>query len=120
MTAPAALSAGTLTGDKIRNPHGDQLGHLEEIVIDLDNGRVAYAVLAAGGFLGLGEKFFALPWDLITVDTETHELVVDLDQELLETAPGFDKDNWPATHDNSWLSDVYRFYGREPYWIAAD
>ncbi len=120
MSAPAALSAGTLTGDKVRSPRGEELGRLEEIVIDLDNGRVAYAVLAAGGFLGLGEKFFAIPWDLIAVDTDAHELVVDLDPEVLERAPGFDKDSWPATDDNTWLTDVYRFYGREPYWIAAD
>lgn len=111
-----ALSAGTLKGDDIRNPDGDALGTLEEIVIDTDAGRVAYGVLAAGGFLGMGEKFFAIPWDLVSVDTDNHELVVDLDKETLEEAPGFDKDNWPDTTDMSWVVDVYRYYGREPYW----
>jgi len=111
-----ALSAATLKGDDIRNPAGDALGTLEEIIIDTDAGRVAYGVLAAGGFLGMGEKFFAIPWDLLTVDTDNHELVVDLDKEMLEEAPGFDKDNWPDTTDMSWVVDVYRYYGREPYW----
>lgn len=111
-----ALSAATLKGDDIRNPSGDKLGTLEEIVIDTDAGRVAYGVLAEGGFLGMGEKFFAIPWDMISVDTDDHELVVDLDKERLEDAPGFDKDNWPDTTDMNWVSDVYRFYGREPYW----
>ena len=115
MTAPA-LSASTLTGDKIRNPGGEKLGHLEEIVIDLEGGRVAYAVLASGGFLGLGDRYFAIPWDLIEVDTVNHEVVVDLDKEDLENAPGFDRDSWPQTHDRAWMVDVYRHYGRKPYW----
>ena len=111
-----ALSASTLTGDKVRNPDGDRLGHLEEIVIDLEGGRVAYAVLASGGFLGMGDKYFAIPWDLMTVDTDNKEIVADISKETLENAPGFDKDNWPQTNDRSWVVDVYRYYGREPYW----
>jgi len=113
---PTSLSASTLKGDKVRNPQGDDLGHLEEIVIDLDGGRVSYAVLASGGFLGLGDKFFAIPWDMLTVDTDNHELILDVPKETLENAPGFDKDNWPDAHDRSWMVDVYRYYGREPYW----
>jgi sporulation protein YlmC with PRC-barrel domain len=113
---PIALSASTLTGDKVRNPEGDDLGHLEEIVIDLEGGRVSYAVLAGGGFLGMGDKFFAVPWDLLTVDTDNKEIVADISKESLKNAPGFDKDNWPKTHDRTWVGDVYRYYGREPYW----
>lgn len=115
-TQPSALSATTLTGDKVRNRDGDKLGHLEEIVIDLDGGRVSYAVLASGGFLGLGDKYFAVPWDLISIDSENHEVIVDIAKEALENAPGFDKDNWPDINDRAWVGDVYRYYGREPYW----
>ena len=117
---PIALSASTLTGDKVRNADGDDLGHLEEIVIDLEGGRVSYAVLAGGGFLGMGDKFFAVPWDLLTVDTDNKEIVADISKESLKNAPGFDKDNWPETHDRTWVTDVYRYYGREPYWEAVD
>lgn len=113
---PTALSAGTITGDKATNPAGENLGHIEELVIDLEGGRVNYAVLASGGFLGLGDKYFAIPWDLLTIDTETHEVVIDVSKEALRNAPGFDKDDWPDIHDRSWLGDVYRYYGREPYW----
>jgi sporulation protein YlmC with PRC-barrel domain len=116
---PTALSASTITGDKVRNSGGDDLGHLEEIVIDLEGGRVSYAVLASGGFLGLGDKFFAIPWDLLTVDTDNKELVLDVSKETIQNAPGFDKDNWPDTTDRSWIVDVYRYYGREPYWDDA-
>lgn len=113
---PKSLSASTLAGDKVRNLDGDKLGHLEEIVIDLDTGRVDYAVLSSGGFLGRGDKLFAIPWDLITVDTDNHEIVLDLSKETLENAPGFDKDNWPDVHDRGWVGDVYRYYGTHPYW----
>lgn len=111
-----ALSASTITGDNVRNRDGEKLGHLEEIVIDIDSGRVAYAVLASGGFLGLGDKYFAVPWNLLTVDTENHEVVMDLAKETLENAPGFDKDNWPDINDRAWVGDVYRYYGSDPYW----
>ena len=94
-----SLSASTITGDVARNAEGDKLGHLEELVIDLDGGRVNYAVLASGGFLGMGEKLFAIPWDLLSVDTENHEIVVDVSKEVLSKAPGFDKDNWPDISD---------------------
>jgi sporulation protein YlmC with PRC-barrel domain len=115
-----ALSASTITGDSVKNTEGDRLGHLEEIMIDLDTGRVAYAVLASGGFLGLGDKFFAIPWDLLTVDTDTHDVIIDVDKASLESAPGFDKDNWPETDDRTWMGDVYRYYGRVPYWEVTD
>lgn len=113
------LSAGTLTGDTVRNSAGDDLGTLEEIVIDLDRGRVAYVVLASGGFLGLGGKFFALPWDIIKVDTDEKVVIVDVEEDAIKNAPGFDKDNWPDLADLTWVEDVYRYYGREPYWVTA-
>lgn len=114
-----ALSAGTLKGDAIKNHNDETLGELEEIVIDLDSGRVSYAVLAAGGFLGMGEKFFAIPWDMITVDTENEVIRLDLEKEIFEDAPGFDKDNWPLTEDRDYMTEVYDYYDVEPYWLVT-
>jgi sporulation protein YlmC with PRC-barrel domain len=111
-----ALSASTITGDKVRNADGEELGNIEEIVIDLDRGRVAYAVLATGGFLGMGGKFFAIPWDRLSVDLDNKEVVLNVDAETLKNAPGFDKDNWPDTTDHAWVADIYRYYGSSPYW----
>ncbi len=96
-TVTNVLSASTLIGDTIRNRQGEELGSLEEIMIDLNSGRVAYAVLSFGGFLGLGDKYFAIPWQALFVDTEKEEIVLDISKEKLENAPGFDKDNWPST-----------------------
>ena len=113
---PEVLSAGTLIGDNVRNRNGEDLGKLEEIMIDLDQGRVAYAVLSFGGFLGVGDKLFAIPWEALMVDTANEEIVLDVSKEVLENAPGFDKDNWPKTTNRDWLVEVYTYYGYDPYW----
>jgi sporulation protein YlmC with PRC-barrel domain len=113
---PEVLSASTLIGDEIRNNNGETLGKLEEIMIDLDEGRVAYAVLSFGGFLGVGDKLFAIPWQALTVDTDNEEVVFDVQKDALEQAPGFDKDDWPETIDRDWLGEVFTYYGYEPYW----
>ena len=113
---PEVLSASTLIGDDIRNTRGEKLGKLEEIMLDLDAGRVAYAVLSFGGFLGVGDKLFAIPWEALEVDTENKEIVLDVPKEKLEEAPGFDKDNWPQTTDRQWLAEVHAYYGYDPYW----
>ncbi len=114
---PEVMSATTLIGDRVRNMSGEDLGKLEEIMIDMEEGRVAYAVLSFGGVLGMGNKLFAVPWDALSVDTEQHKVVLNVDRSTLENAPGFDKDNWPGTEGgNQWLVDVYDYYGYEPYW----
>lgn len=113
---PLVLSASTLIGDKVRNPQGEELGSLKEIMLDLSTGHVAYAVVSFGGFLGLGDKLFAIPWRMLTVDTQSEELVLDVDKSVLENAPGFDKDNWPNFADRTWAAEIYSYYNYEPYW----
>jgi sporulation protein YlmC with PRC-barrel domain len=109
------LSSTTLLGDHIRNTRGEELGKLEEIMLDLDTGQIAYAVLSFGGFLGLGDKLFAIPWQALTVDTENKEIVLAVSKEKLENAPGFDKDDWPESLDRNWVAEVYNYYGYQPY-----
>lgn len=115
---PTALSASTLIGDPIRNPSGEKLGTLEEIMIFVDDGRIAYAVLSAGGVMGMGDRYFAIPWPMLSVDTDSHEMVLDVDKKEIEDSPGFDKDNWPDSGDSDWLSQVYSHYGQRPHWEA--
>ncbi len=110
------LSANTLTGDRVRNPQGEDLGKVEEIMIDLDSGRVAYVVVSFGGFLGIGDKLFAVPWEAFAIDTGEHEFVLDVDKQTLESAPGFDKNNWPDMADTSWAANIHTHYGQKPYW----
>ncbi|HEX4210979.1 MAG TPA: PRC-barrel domain-containing protein [Candidatus Binataceae bacterium] len=110
------LGATSLTKDAVRNRYGDDLGSLKEIMLDVPAGRVAYAVLSFGGFLGIGNKLFAIPWEMLTVDEDRQCLVLDVDKKTLENAPGFDKDHWPDMSDAKWGNQVYSYYGRKPYW----
>ncbi len=112
---PDFLSASTLKGDKVINAAGEDLGKIEELMIDLRDGRLAFAVLSFGGFLGLGDKLFAIPWQALTLRLHDHAFVFDIPKENLEKAEGFDKDNWPIT-SREWLSTVYGYYGYQPYW----
>jgi len=115
-TLGVVLSGSSLKGDKVVNYKGEDLGKIEEIMIDLDRGRVAYAVLSFGGVFGMGDKLFAIPWQALTVDTTKKCLVLNADKELLEKAPGFDKNNWPDMADLSLGSTLYGYYGYKPYW----
>ena len=110
------LSASSLKGDNVVNHQGEDLGKIEEIMIDLDRGRIAYAVLSFGGFLGMGDKLFAIPWQAFTVDTAQKRLVLNAKKELLEKATGFDKSNWPNMAETGWGTTVYGYYGYKPYW----
>jgi sporulation protein YlmC with PRC-barrel domain len=110
------LSASTLKGDKVVNHKGEELGKIEEIMLDLDRGRIAYAVLSFGGFLGMGDKLFAIPWQAFSVDTVKKRLVLNTNKELLEKATGFDKSNWPDMADPILGTKLYGYYGFKPYW----
>jgi sporulation protein YlmC with PRC-barrel domain len=115
-TLGVVLSGSSLKGDRVVNYKGEDLGKIEEIMIDLDRGRVAYAVLSFGGFLGMGDKLFAIPWQAFSVDMTKKRLVLNADKALLEKAPGFDKNNWPDMADLSLGSTLYGYYGYKPYW----
>jgi sporulation protein YlmC with PRC-barrel domain len=110
------LSASTLAGDSVKNTEGDDLGKVDEIMIDVPSGRVAYAVLSFGGILRMGNKLFAVPWDVLTVDEDQKCFILNIDRARLENAPGFDKDNWPDMTDPAWGNQIYSHYGRRPYW----
>lgn len=113
---PQVLAASTLTGEVVKNRKGEKLGHIKDFMIDLRTGRIAYCVLSFGGFLGLGDKLFAVPWNAMVLDTEDHAFFLDVDKERLKKAPGFDKNDWPDMTDRVWGQTIYAFYGGRPYW----
>lgn len=114
--ARRVLSASTLAGDRVRNSEGEDLGKIEELMIDIPTGRIAYAVLSFGGFLGMGNKLFAIPWEALTVDEIEHQLILNVDKKTLEAAPGFDKDEWPDMADPAFGTQIYGYYGYKEYW----
>jgi len=113
---PRIMAADTLEGDKVKNRAGDDLGTIEHIMLDVPIGRIAYAVMSFGGFLGMGEKLFAIPWNALELDTEDHGFILDTDPERLKQAPGFDKDHWPSMADERWANDIHSYYQATPYW----
>lgn len=110
------VRASSIIGTDVINPKGENLGNIKEIVIDSVNGRVAYAVVSFGGFLGLGKKLFAIPFSAFDYNAINNQYVLDVSREKLEAAPGFDADHWPTMSDELWNRDVYKYYGRPPYW----
>jgi sporulation protein YlmC with PRC-barrel domain len=110
------LAASTLEGDSVRNSAGDNLGKVDEIMIDIPSGQVAYVVLSFGGVLGMGDKLFAVPWSALRVDEDEKCFILDVSKSTLESAPGFDKDNWPDMANTAWGTEVYAHYGATPYW----
>ena len=115
---PQSLSATTLIGDEVRNYEGESLGRIEDFMIDLESGKIAYAVLSFGGILGVGNKLFAVPWPSLRLNLEDKVFEMKADKELLKDAPGFDKDDWPdiGEPEDTWLISVYEFYKQPPYW----
>jgi sporulation protein YlmC with PRC-barrel domain len=110
------VPASTLNGNRVRNSAGQDLGRIEEIMLDISSGRIAYVVLSFGGFLGIGGKLFAIPWQALVLDEDDHQFILNLDKDRLERAPGFDKDNWPDMADPRFGRQVFSYYGYQPYW----
>jgi sporulation protein YlmC with PRC-barrel domain len=113
---PDVMAASTLEGDAVRNSAGEDLGKIEDIMLDVRSGQIAYAVLSFGGFLGVGNKLFAVPWSALTLDTDNECFVLDVSKDRLKDAPGFDKDHWPSMADPRWQSEINTYYGRPAYW----
>ena len=110
------MSASTLMGDKVVNPQGEHLGEIKELMIDPQTGHVGYAVLSFGGFLGMGDRLFAIPFRALQLKADRKEFVLDVAKDKLQTAPGFDKNDWPKSANRQWGTEIHTFYGVSPYW----
>ena len=110
---PASLlSAGSITGDEVCNLRNEKLGKIQDIMLDMTDGKIRYAVLSSGGFLGMGDHLYAVPWKALKLDKEKKRFLLDVDLERLKDAPGFDKDHWPNMADPTWSSSIESYYIR--------
>lgn len=109
--SPDLMGAETLIGTDVYNQNKEDLGEIKEIMLDMRTGKVGYAVLAFGGFMGMGNKLFAVPWASLTLDTDNKRFVLNVEKQRLESAPGFDKDNWPDMADPVWVDSIHAYYG---------
>jgi len=110
------IKTSKIIGSNVVNARGDSLGNIREIVMDPYTGRAAYSVVALGGFLGMGEKLFAIPLSAFAYNVTKNEYVLNVSKERLEAAPGFDAEHWPAMDDEKWNSDLHSYYELLPYW----
>ncbi len=113
---PDVMAAGTLEGNDVYNSADEMLGTIQDIMLDVPHGRIAYAVLSRGGVLGIGDKLYAIPWSALTLDTDRKCFVLEVSSERLKQDKGFDKDNWPSMADESWARQTYAYYEQPPYW----
>jgi hypothetical protein len=112
-THPNVLSTSAVIGDSVVNRAGESLGKIEEIMLDLEKGRVAYAILS---FPGMGDKLFAVPFEALKLDATREHFTLDTNKDKLKNAPSFDKNNLPKVSDRTWGAEVYKFYAIKPYW----
>jgi sporulation protein YlmC with PRC-barrel domain len=108
---PALMGADTLIGNDVYNLADESLGTIKELMIDMSTGQIGYAVLSYGGFLGMGDRLFAVPWRALKLDTASKRFTLNATKEQLKDAPGFDKDHWPKMADTTWATGVHTFYG---------
>ena len=115
-TRSGVVRVSQILGGKVENAAGEHLGKIEDLVIDHLQGRVAYAILSFGGFLGVGNKLFAVPLPALSYRPTEDTFVLHVDKETLKHAPGFDKNQWPNMSDRTWGEEIYSHYGYSPYW----
>lgn len=110
------VRASKIIGINVKNKANEDLGSINDIVIDPMDGRLVYAAVSMGGFLGVGDKLFAVPWEALEcreVDGE-HVAILDVDKKRMENAQGFDEDHWPDMASAQWRTENDRRYNLRP------
>lgn len=116
---PRLMGADTLIGEDVYNRQEEDLGDIKEIMLDIRQGKVAYAVLSFGGWLGMGDKLFAVPWEALQLDTVNKRFLLDVSKDHLKNALGFDKDNWPDMASAEFSTQMHDFYGTQQNMTGA-
>jgi hypothetical protein len=111
------IAGARVAGTDVYNASGDHLGEIYDIMLDKQTGKVAYAIMSFGGFLGLGEKYHPIPWSVLDYDTNRGGYVVPLTKERLEAAPMYDSEGEPDWDDRAYGKRVHDYYGTMPYWM---
>lgn len=104
------IASNKVEGTAVYNSQDERLGTVYNFMVDKRSGKVEYAVMSFGGFLGIGESYHPLPWDVLTYDTDQGGYVVNLDKEMLEKAPSYRSGEEPQ-YDRAYGEQVYGYYG---------
>lgn len=111
------ISADKVEGTTVYNMAGESVGTIKNVMIDKLSGKVVYATMAFGGVLGMGQKYHALPWSVLTYNTDLGGYQLDVDREKLQGAPAASEDELTTRlEDQDWGRQVHDYYGATPYW----
>lgn len=108
------LTATSIIGDKVQSPQGKDLGKIDNLMVNLLDGRIEYAIIEFGSFLGIGGKLFAIPFSELQVDPVKELFILNRDKEYLKDTPGFDKEHWPDTNAHTYFNEVNTYWERQP------
>jgi sporulation protein YlmC with PRC-barrel domain len=103
----ALLRSKTLFEYRVRGPQGEDLGKIEEVMVDMEMGRIAYAVLSFGGLLGLGSKWVPVPWDAVALRPDEKVLLLKVEKEKIEKAPNFEAATLPELANRRWGAVIH-------------
>lgn len=110
-TPVRVLTASSIIGDDVENLNGDTLGSIKDIMINLYEGSIEYVIVQSGGFLGIGDKLFAIPYEALDLNPEKKVFILDRDEDYIKNAPGFDQDHWPET--NNHYDDINSYWAQD-------
>ncbi len=97
-----------IIGSEVRNKAGDKIGDIRDLMID-GSGTIRLAIVSTGGFLGVGDRLHAVPWDVLTLGPKDDH-VLDIDKAHLQATPGFTSKTWPNLGDDRWMADNRRYF----------
>lgn len=112
----ALISASRVNGTTVYNTAGENIGKIYDVMIDKTSGNVAYAVISFGGFLGMGNNYYPVPWTVLKYDTGLQGYAVNLTKEQLEGAPNYASGSDPDWDDRAYDERVYKYYNTNPFW----
>jgi sporulation protein YlmC with PRC-barrel domain len=104
------LTATSIIGDHVENHSGENLGKIKDIMMDVRRGMIEYIVIEFGGFLGIGEKYFAVPFEALELKAGKQIYLLNRDKAFLKNAPGFNKEHWPGTNSHHYR-EVEGYWG---------
>ncbi len=113
------ISAEKVQGTAVYDPNGERIGAIEDVMLDKRTGKVAYAILSFGGFLGLGERHHPLPWNALTYNTDLGGYQVAIPVDRLQAAPSYAADESVDLEDRAYGRKLHDYYGTAPYWEPA-
>ncbi len=117
LPVPRVISVISLSKNGVTNENGEDLGKIEDIMIDVESGRIAFAVInSSSGILGRESRLFAIPWSALKVSLHDKKFILNISKDNFSNAPSFTKNSWPDLANLSWLREVYAYYGYQPYW----